>query len=166
MSLPSPLRGAIVAMNADRVIGIDGDLPWHYSADLKRFKQRTLDTAIIMGRLTWNSIGGKPLPRRRNMVVSRTMGDQVDSGAEWFTSLESALESVAEDDAWVIGGGQLYAAAMDWLNLIDLTLVPDQIERQDVVRFPEMKQDEWTLIEESPLEGAPDLINQIYQRTL
>ena len=155
-------------MNADRVIGIDGDLPWHYSADLKRFKRRTLNTSIVMGRLTWISIGEKPLPGRRNIVVSRTQGNQpnsADSGAEWFTSLDSALESVNSEDAWVIGGGQLYAAAMHWLNLIDLTLVPDKITRKDVVRFPKLNPEEWTMIEESPLEGAPLLINQIYQRT-
>jgi len=167
MPQPSPLRGAIVAMNSDRVIGIDGDLPWHYSADLKRFKVRTLNTSIIMGRLTWESIGSKPLPGRRNIVVSRSVDSNEslsDQSVDWFSSLDAALSSLENQDAWIIGGGMLYAAAMDWLNLIDLTLVPDQIERQDVVRFPELNPDHWQLAEETPLEDAPQLINKIYHR--
>ncbi len=167
MANPSPLRGAIVAMNADRVIGIDGDLPWHYSADLKRFKKRTLNTTIIMGRLTWESIGAKPLPDRRNIVVSRSARAEScasDDSAEWFDSLDIALSSVGQEDAWIIGGGMLYAASMDWLNLIDLTLVPDQIDRQDVVRFPKLDPNHWQLAEEAHLEDAPQLINKIYHR--
>jgi len=167
MPHPSPLRGAIVAMNSDRVIGIDGDLPWHYTADLKRFKKRTLNKSIIMGRLTWESIGAKPLPGRRNMIVSRSSSSNMstpDASAEWFSSLDAALSSVEDQDAWIIGGGMLYAAAMDWLNLVDLTLVPDQIDRQDVVRFPDLDPNLWELTEEMPLEDAPQLINQIYHR--
>ena len=167
MALPSPLRGAIVAMNKDRVIGMDGDLPWHYSADLKRFKRRTLNTTIIMGRLTWESIGAKPLPGRRNVIVSRSVNASLtdsQSNTYWYNDLNNALTSANEEDAWIIGGGQLYAASMHWLNLIDITLVPDEISRTDVVRFPELETDQWRLVEEQPLEEAPQLTNQIYQR--
>ncbi|MEM7196294.1 MAG: dihydrofolate reductase, partial [Pseudomonadota bacterium] len=84
---PKPLVGALVAMNADRIIGLDGTIPWHHSEDLKRFKRLTTGTVIIMGRLTWESIGSKPLPERKNIVISRS---QVDS-VECYTSVESAL---------------------------------------------------------------------------
>ena len=62
-----------MAITQDRVIGADGKLPWHYSADLKRFKQLTLGTTIIMGRGTWESIGEKPLAERRNIVITRSL---------------------------------------------------------------------------------------------
>ena len=67
-----PTRAAIVAMNAARVIGRDGTLPWHYSEDLKRFKRLTTGTTIVMGRNTFESIGSKPLPNRDNRVVTRS----------------------------------------------------------------------------------------------
>ena len=64
------MRAAIVAMSPARVIGVNGALPWHYPADLRRFKERTLGATIIMGRLTWESIGCKKLPKRRNVEIT------------------------------------------------------------------------------------------------
>ena len=60
-------------MTRDRVIGVDGAMPWHYSEDLKRFKRRTMGCAILMGRVTWDSIGREELPGRRTLVISRSV---------------------------------------------------------------------------------------------
>ena len=62
---------AIVAMSPERVIGLDGNLPWHYPVDLKRFRNVTLGTTVIMGRKTWESLNSKALPKRRNIVITR-----------------------------------------------------------------------------------------------
>ena len=141
MSEPTSIEtrhGAIVAMSEDRVIGLNGGLPWHYPADLKRFKRRTLDSTVIMGRHTWESIGCKPLPRRRNIVITRAGLTDADC----FTTVESAL-ATCTPPIWFIGGAQLYAAALPYCDIIDVTYVPDVVTDPDVVRFPEIDAGEW-----------------------
>ena len=72
------MRAAIVAISPERVIGIDGELPWHYSADLRRFKRLTMGTTVIMGRRTWESIGSRPLPGRHNIVITKNPLPDID----------------------------------------------------------------------------------------
>lgn len=142
----TPLRGAIVAMTPDNslcwkhVIGIDGGLPWHYSGDLKRFKKRTMGCVVIMGRVTWDSIGCKKLPGRRNIVISRA---QVP-GVEHYDNVEQAINAYPKRRVWIIGGGQIYRAAMPYLNLLDITYVPEFITHRNVVRFPDFDKSCWT----------------------
>ena len=140
----TPLRGAIVAMTSgfliwDRIIGVDGGLPWHYSGDLKRFKKRTKGSVVIMGRKTWDSIGQKPLPDRCNVVISRSEM----SGVEHYNSVEQAIEAYPKRKIWVIGGGEIYSAAMPYLNYLDITYVPKSITRTDVVKFPKIDKSCW-----------------------
>jgi dihydrofolate reductase len=150
--------GMIAAVSPDGVIGVDGKIPWHYPADLKRFKSLTLDGTIIMGRVTYESIG-KPLPKRRNVVItSRDI-----PGVECFRDIPSAL-ATCTGNVWFIGGASIYREAMRYADLIDLTYVPDQIEREDAVRFPEIDQQ---LFEPGPRERDPDdprLEHRIYRR--
>ena len=155
----APLRGAFVAMTRDRVIGVDGGLPWHYSEDLKRFKARTMGCVMVMGRKTWESIGSKPLPGRRNIVVSRRPVD----GAECYISPRAALDACAGEDTWVIGGGQIYRETLDWVEVLDVTWVPDIIDDPDAVRFPEIDPDTWEETHREPV-GDNGLINVIYRR--
>jgi dihydrofolate reductase len=147
-------------MNKDRVIGIDGKLPWHYSADLKRFKRRTMGAIIVMGRLTWESIGSNPLPGRRNIVVSR---NEV-IGVECYKTICDVVTACAEDDIWFIGGGQIYRAAFHLLNLLDVTWVPDEVNLENAVTFPNISECEWQITQQSPIEEEPSLINTIYTR--
>ena len=143
--MPTPLRGAIVAMTHDfllykkNIIGVDGELPWHYSGDLKRFKKRTKGSVVIMGRKTWDSIGHKALPGRRNIVISRS----AVVGVEHYNSVEQAIKAYPKRKIWVIGGGEIYRAAMPHLNLLDITYVPDSIECTDAVKFPEIDPSRW-----------------------
>ena len=155
----APVRGAIVAMNRDNIIGLDGKIPWHHSSDLKRFKRRTMGAAIIMGRLTWESIGSKPLPGRRNVVISRNPVEN----AECYTDICTATRACEGGDTWIIGGGQIYAAAMDWLTLLDVTYVADIIDDPGVVRFPVIDPNLW---QESGTQSLDDssLLNVIYHR--
>lgn len=160
MENPVPLRGAIVAMTRDHVIGLEGRLPWHYPDDLKRFKRRTMGCTIIMGRKTWESIGSTALPGRRNIVVTR----KGVGGVECHGSVGEALDACGGSDSWIIGGGQVYRSAMPLLNLLDVTWVPDRIGAPGAVTFPPIDPDLWEASAEGPLEGDSGLRNTVYIR--
>ena len=116
----------IVAASENGVIGRDGDLPWHLPADLKRFKKLTLRHAVVMGRKTYQSILeslGRPLPKRRSIVLSRDPGCQA-SGAEIASGLDQALKLAAGDDEiFVIGGASVFAEALPKADRLYLTRV-------------------------------------------
>jgi dihydrofolate reductase len=130
----------IVAMSEDRVIGRRGQLPWHVPEDLKRFKALTMGHAIIMGRATHESIG-RVLPGRRNVVVSRTVTSL--PGCEVYPSLEAALAGVQADPLpFVIGGAQLYAAALPVVTQLFVTKLAQRVPDGDA-HFPELASSAW-----------------------
>ena len=104
------------------VIGNDGVMPWHLPEDMARFKELTIGHPVIMGRRTWESISPKyrPLVDRRNIVVSRSR-DFEAPGAEVVHSVEEALDVVRDAPAWVIGGGQIYAATLPLATRLEVT---------------------------------------------
>ncbi len=124
----------VVAAASNGVIGRGGELPWHLPSDLKRFKELTIGHAVIMGRRTYESLPAKvrPLPGRLNVVVSAS-GNVGGDGAVVASSLEEAV-SVAGNDAFVIGGAQIYQQALPLADAVELTLVEDAIDGD--VRFP------------------------------
>lgn len=126
-------------MTRDNVIGLNGHIPWHYSTDLKRFRQNTLGKTIVMGRLTWESIGSRPLPGRRNIVISK----HSVNGAECYADIGEALDLCSDHDTWIIGGGQIYRAAFDWVTLLDVTFVPDKVQSARAIIFPEIDAATW-----------------------
>jgi dihydrofolate reductase len=144
--------GIIVAMSRNRVIGRDGGLPWHIPEDLKHFKRITTGHAIIMGRRTHESIG-RPLPNRRNLVVSRREGLRVE-GCEVFGSLDEAIARARETDAEpiVIGGAEIYAQALPRATRIHLTLVDRDVEGD--VKFPEFDRSAWREIDRRDGDGV------------
>jgi len=104
----------IYARARNNVIGKDGDLPWHLPEDLAHFKKTTMGQPVVMGRVTWESIPEKfrPLPGRRNLVVSRQTDYQA-AGATVVSSLQAALDAFpTEEVVWLIGGAQLYAQGL------------------------------------------------------
>lgn len=131
----------IAAVGRNGVIGVDGDLPWRIPEDLKHFRRETLGHAVVMGRRTWESLG-RPLPRRRNIVVSRQIGLRLE-GADVVHSLEEALELAWSGDAEprIIGGATLYAAALPKATRLFLTEV-DQAPRGDTF-FPDLDPAAW-----------------------
>ena len=137
----------IAAVADNRAIGRDGDMPWHISEDLKFFKRTTMNGAVIMGRRTWESIGAKPLKGRLNIVVSKTQPKS--EGMEVAPSMETAL-SLAKDyeEVFVMGGGQLYAAAMPVAQRLYITHVHTEIEDADTL-FPEIDLSWWHKVSES-----------------
>lgn len=114
----------IAAMAKNRVIGNHGDLPWHEPEDLAHFKRTTLGHAVIMGRKTAESLKLRPLPKRRNLVVTRQPG-LVLPGFEVFMSLDDAIAAARTTDPepMVIGGGELYALALPRITIMYLTVI-------------------------------------------
>ena len=111
----------IAAMARNRAIGRNGGLPWHLPRELKHFKETTMGKAIVMGRRTWESIG-RALPGRQNIVVTRRQDFSAD-GCDVARSLEEAVAAARGDEVMIIGGGQLYTAAMPHADRMVLTLV-------------------------------------------
>lgn len=113
----------IAALDEKRGIGKAGQLPWHISEDLKRFKEITLGHTVIMGRITFDSIG-KPLLNRKNIVISSQLQnlDGAIKDLVFVNSLDEALE-IAKGDVFIIGGGQVYAESIEKADKLYLTLV-------------------------------------------
>ena len=124
---------AIAAMTRDRVIGIDGKIPWHLPADLKFFKRTTLGHVIVMGRKTYESLG-KPLPGRENWIVSSTC---VPEGVRVWRSPEEIIPPADGRELFVIGGARLYAALLPRCRELLLTHVDLKVEGD--TWFPEFE---------------------------
>lgn len=132
----------IVAVAANNAIGKDNDLLWHLPGDLKRFKETTTGHAIIMGKNTFHSLPNGALPNRRNIVVSSTLVPP--DGVERYSTLQGALEAVAEEEeVFIIGGAQLYAAALPLADKIYFSRVEKGFPEADTY-FPEFDLTEWT----------------------
>ncbi len=152
------MRGILVAVSPEGIIGKDNTIPWHYSADLKRFKRLTTDNTIIMGRKTWESLPIKPLPNRRNIVITRSSIKDI----ECFQSIDDALQT-CEGDVWFIGGAGIYQEAMQKADVIDMTLVPDSVSGEDCIYFPTIDKS-WIEGDTNVLEDDPKLRHKIYTR--
>ncbi len=143
MSAPSerPALILVAAMATNRVIGKDGQLPWHEPEDLKHFRAVTIGHPVIMGRKTWQALG-RPLKDRRNLVVTRQVGF-VAAGAEVFADLASAIASARATDAEprVIGGGEIYAQALAAATRIELTEIA--CEPDGDAWFPALDPGQW-----------------------
>lgn len=120
---------AIVAHDQNRLIGGGNDLLWHLPNDLKYFKERTRGFPIIMGRKTFDSLG-RPLPGRRNMVVTR-QANWTAEGVEVFGSLEDALAALNGADAFIVGGGEIYRVALPSVDVLYVTEVHTAVEGGD-----------------------------------
>lgn len=141
----------VVAVAANGVMGADNQLPWRLPADLKRFKELTLGRPIIMGRKTYDSIG-RPLPGRRNIVVSRRTGLQIE-GCIVVSSIDAAFAAAAHAaEIAVIGGAEIYRLVWPRVDTIHLTRVHAEIAGDTY--FPELDPQEWdeTLVAHHPAD--------------
>ncbi|MEH8206153.1 type 3 dihydrofolate reductase [Aeromonas veronii] len=136
----------IAAMAHDRVIGKDNQMPWHLPADLAHFKRVTLGKPVLMGRKTFESIG-RPLPGRRNLVISRNPDYQAE-GIEVVGSVEAALAQLAGssvEELMVIGGGHLYAEMLPSADCLYLTRIDLAVEGD--TRFPAFDDGQWQRVD-------------------
>lgn len=142
----------IAAVGRNRVIGKEGQLPWHLPADLKFFKKTTMGHHLVMGRKTWEALPSGALPGRVNVVISRDKSFRAE-GAQQFTALDQALEWIyrqGEQEVFLIGGGQVYQSGLPMADRLLLTEVDAQPEGDTL--FPEYHAVEW---EEIARESHP-----------
>lgn len=153
-------RIIVAAHDPNLVIGKDGTLPWHYSEDLKFFKKTTMGAPILMGRGVFEELHEKPLPGRRNVVLSRT---RTYSNAESFTSIKDALESLSgENEVFILGGAEIYNQT---LNIADEMVVTEiKKEYEGDTFFPEYRGDVGSVWQEVWREDHKDLSFVKYKR--
>jgi dihydrofolate reductase len=145
----------IVARARNGVIGRDNRLPWHLPEDLAFFKRATMGAPIIMGRKTHESIG-RPLPGRRNIVVTRDPARRFD-GCETVTSIDAALALAAQDgapEAFLIGGTELYAQATAFADKLVITEIDEDFEGD--ATFPAPDPTQWEPVSREPLRSEGD----------
>jgi dihydrofolate reductase len=140
--MPIPPLSLIAAMSRNRVIGDHGRLPWNEPEDLRHFKRLSSGHAVIMGRLTAEALGGRPLPGRRNLVVSRSTG-LVLPGFEVFADLGQAIQAARTGDPapMIIGGAQIYTLALPLVSTMYLTEI--QRECSGDAHFPDFAEADW-----------------------
>ncbi len=132
----------IAAMDKNRVIGADNQLPWHLPADMRHFRETTLGNAVIMGRKTYESIG-KPLPKRDNFVLTRNEAFSAE-GITVCHSVNAVIEAAAKsesDEVFVIGGGVIYEIFLSQADKLYLTFVDAEVNGDTY--FPEVDWTQW-----------------------
>ncbi|WP_460356911.1 dihydrofolate reductase [Mycobacterium sp. ZZG] len=149
----------IWAQSSSGVIGRGNGIPWRVPEDMARFKELTMGRTVIMGRLTWESLPQRfrPLPGRRNVVVSR-QADYTADGAEVVTSLEGA----PLDDAWVIGGSQIYGLALPSATRCEVTEVDIDLRREDDDALAPVLDEAWVGTEQDWRESSSGLRYRFY----
>ena len=148
----------IVAVSKDGFIGKKGAIPWRLKSDMEHFKTVTSGHTVVMGRKTWESLppGFRPLPDRRNIIVSRQTDLKID-GAEIVSSLEEAFKLAEEDEIknnkniFICGGGEIYKQALPYAEKILITRVDKVLGDGDTL-FPALPPEEWNLVSTKPGE--------------
>ncbi len=139
------ILSAIVATDLNNLIGDGEKMPWHLPADLKHFKNITSGHTIIMGRKTYQSLPNGALPKRRNIVLSRTLQDLPD--AELFGNITELLENIKnEEQVFIIGGAEIYRLFMSYINQLYITKIHHTFK--GTVYFPMPDLTTWELISE------------------
>jgi dihydrofolate reductase len=156
----------IVAIAENMAIGKNNDLLWHIPADLKRFKLITSGHPVIMGKRTWESLPRRPLPNRRNIVITDIPGEQIE-GCEMAYSIDEAITKCDPDEEnFIIGGASVYRQFLPHANRLYLTLVQKEFDAD--VFFPEIDFSQWKLIskEEFPADELNDFryTNETYDK--
>lgn len=158
----------IWAMAENGVIGKDNDMPWHLPLDFAYFKEQTLGKRMLMGRKTWESLGGKPLKGRTSIVITRDAGFQAE-GAQVIHTLEEALaEGRKDDELMIIGGAEIYGMMLPYADKLLVTRIYEDFEGE--TKFPDVRWEEWK--EVSSVQGIRNEQNPndyrfyVYERTV
>jgi dihydrofolate reductase len=138
----------IFACDERGAIGKEGNLPWRQSSDLKHFKRTTLNKTVVMGRKTWDSIG-RPLPNRRNIVMTRS---GIDAEVE-VMSFEDILDLSEREEVMIIGGGEIYALFLEHAKEIHRTIIHTVVEGADAFA-PEIEPKGFYLIAERRMDAG------------
>lgn len=159
--------GAIWAQTIDGVVGDGKNMPWHIPADLRFFQEQTLGHDVLMGASTWHSLppAYRPLPRRKNFVLSSDPAGQWSEGAQVCSNLDAALDAMSRP-AWIIGGGKTYAACLDKVDYVVRTLINVELADQlpHAVFAPQLG-DDFELVTETEWQEVPGAIQTSIVRT-
>lgn len=139
-----PLLAIAVAVGENYAIGKNNQLLWHMPADLKFFKQTTSGHTVVMGRKTFDSVG-KPLPNRRNIVITRDSELKID-GVEVVNSLDAAIALTKDEEkpVFIVGGAEIYRQALPKTDVLYLTTIHHNFDADTF--FPEIDRNDWTVI--------------------
>lgn len=145
----------LVAMTKDRLIGAQGDLPWHIPAEMQVFKRLTTGNTVIMGRNTFTSIG-KPLPNRHNIVISQTLTPR--EGIMVCQTFEGGVQRALAygRPIYFIGGATIYRLALPLADFLIISYIKQ--DYQGDTFFPEFNQNEWLLVKEEEYEEFAQLV--------
>lgn len=147
MIVNKPVIALIAAMADNRVIGINNRLPWKLPADMKWFRQHTLGKPIVMGRKTFESFGGKPLPDRKNIIVTHDPHYQA-TGATVVHSIDAAIAAAGDvEEIMIIGGASFYAQMLPRAQRLYLTYVHIQVNGD--AWFPELDAMQWQIVQQT-----------------
>nr|AIA12856.1 Dihydrofolate reductase [uncultured bacterium] len=142
-----------VAVAKNGIIGGDNDLPWYFPEDLKHFKEITMGKTVLMGRKTYESILkrlGKPLPGRKNIVITTNATYEVPEGVAVYPDIETAVSKNQNDDLYFIGGASIFKKGLELAQYMYLTHVHDEYPGD--VYFPEVDWNLWEKVREAPHE--------------
>lgn len=136
----------LVAMDRNRVIGLDGDMPWNLPNDLKYFKEKTMNHTIIMGRKTFTSLG-RVLPKRKHVVLTRNMNLGLPEEVVLIHDIEE-IKNInhqnPDEEYFVIGGGKIFEQVLPFADRMYITLIDEEFEGD--VYFPKFDEKEWKLV--------------------
>ncbi|HLD17501.1 MAG TPA: dihydrofolate reductase [Patescibacteria group bacterium] len=144
----------IAAVAANGIIGKNNELPWHLPKDLRHFKSLTVGHTVLMGRKTFESILarlGKPLPDRKNIVITHQPDYQTPEGVLVYPNLSTALETHADEKIFVIGGAEIYRETFGLCDVLEITHVNQKV--QGDVTFPKIDCTVWSKLREEKHEG-------------
>lgn len=152
---PNPFFSLVVAMDRNRAIGNDGELPWHQRADLQHFRKITMGKPLLMGRRTHDSIG-RALPGRHNIVLTWNEDYEPAEGCSVVHDLDVALMVADSPEIMIIGGADIFAATLPRAQKIYLTEIHAEVEADTF--FPELDANEWqeTVRESFPADEHND----------
>ena len=156
----------IVAIASNNAIGKDNDLLWHISDDLKRFKRITSGHPVVMGKKTFYSLPIRPLPKRRNIVLTDIKGEKID-GCEMAYSIDESIELMdSSQENFIIGGGSIYNQFMPLAQKLYITKVHQDFEADTF--FPQIDLLKWKLVESTDMEpekeGSFSFTYEVYER--
>ena len=166
------LVSAIVAMDKNKVIGVNNGIPWYLPADFRYFKRKTMEHHIVMGRKCFDSIG-KPLPKRTNIILTRNPYF-LATGCLVYHSLEEALGFAHDNDeqeCFIIGGTEIYKLAWQYLDRLYITQVDTEVtytKEDEVVYFPQLEEGQWKEVSSDPRQSDEknefDYTYKVYER--
>ena len=151
----------IAAVSEDLGIGMNNNLLWHIPEDLKRFKRLTIGRTVIMGKRTWESLPKKPLPRRKNIVITDVPGEFIDNAVTAYSIIDALSKCEPDQEIFIIGGGSIYRQFMPLADRLYITHVHQKLPAD--VFFPEIDENIWEIVEkDESFSGQDNIVPYTY----